>query len=75
MTTEEFDGTIVDGRPGTGSIKRSERTITRQVPPDTGAIVFYLKNRMPERYTDRRETKVDVGAPTIVLGVQTGRAE
>ena len=71
-TVEEFDGAIVDGKPANGSIKK--RTTTRQVPPDTGAIIFYLKNRMPDRYADRRETKVDVSAPVIALGIDPARA-
>ena len=75
VTTEEFDGAIVDGKPANGSIRKQERTTTRQVPPDTGAIIFYLKNRMPDKYADRRETKVDVSAPTIALGVDPARAE
>ena len=53
----------------------TSRTTTRTVPPDTAAAIFYLKNRMPDRYTDRRETRLDVSAPTIALGVATGRAE
>lgn len=71
-TVEEFDGAIVDGKPANGSIKK--RVTTRQVPPDTGAIIFYLKNRMPDRYADRRETKVDVSAPVIALGIDPARA-
>ena len=74
VTTEEFEGTLEDGRPSSGSIKQTERTITREVPPDTGAIIFYLKNRMPDRYADRRETKVDVSAPVIALGIDPARA-
>ena len=74
VTTEEFEGTLEDGKPHSGSIKQTERTITREVPPDTGAIIFYLKNRMPDRYADRRETKVDVSAPTIALGIDPARA-
>lgn len=71
-TVEEFDGAIVDGKPTSGSFKK--RVTTRQVPPDTGAIIFYLKNRMPDRYADRRETKVDVSAPVIALGIDPARA-
>ena len=71
-TVEEFEGAIVDGKPANGSIKK--RVTTRQVPPDTGAIIFYLKNRMPDRYADRRETKVDVSAPVIALGIDPARA-
>lgn len=72
-TMEEFDGVIVDGKPVNGSIKK--RTTTRQVPPDTGAIIFYLKNRMPDRYSDRRTMEVEATMPTVVLGVEPRRAD
>lgn len=75
VTTEEFEGSLVDGKPADGRVKRQERTTVRQVPPDTGAIIFYLKNRMPDRYADRRETKVDVAVPTISLGIDPARAD
>lgn len=29
------------------------------VPPDTAAAIFYLKNRMPEKWKDKQEVKVD----------------
>jgi hypothetical protein len=51
------------------------KVVTRKLPPDTGALVFFLKNRMPDRYADRRETKVDVAVPTISLGIDPARAD
>lgn len=62
--TEAVDG---DGRT-------VRRTVTRELPPDTTAIIFYLKNRMPERYSDRRVNEVEVISPAIVLGVEPSRA-
>lgn len=72
-TMEEFEGAIVDGKPLNGKIKK--RTTTRQVPPDTGAIIFYLKNRMPDKYSDRRTMEVEAATPTVILGIDPRRAD
>ena len=32
------------------------RRITKEIPPDVGAIVFWLKNRKPGRWRDKIET-------------------
>lgn len=37
------------------------RKITREVPPDVGAIVFWLKNRKPGRWRDKIESAPDTG--------------
>ena len=71
-TVEEFRGEVRDGKPANGTVVKKE--VTRTIPPDTGAVIFYLKNRMSDRYADRRETKVDVAAPTIALGIEPARA-
>lgn len=33
-------------------------TVTKHYPPDTGAMIFWLKNRRPEEWKDRREHEV-----------------
>ena len=73
-TVEEFKGELLDGKPHSGAITR--RTETRQLPPDTGAIIFYLKNRCPDRYSDRRTVQVetDPERPLVVLGIEPARA-
>lgn len=30
-----------------------EKTVTRNVPPDTAALIFYLKNRLPAKWRDK----------------------
>lgn len=50
------------------------RVVTKELPPDTGALVFFLKNRMPEKYSDRRVMEVEQKVPTITLGVSPERA-
>ena len=37
------------------------RKITKEVPPDVGAIVFWLKNRRPGRWRDKIEAAPDSG--------------
>lgn len=42
----------------TGSLKQ-RKTITRRVPPDTTATIFWLKNRRPEAWRDKHD--IDFG--------------
>lgn len=72
---QEFKGELRDGKPANGTVTKREVRKTRHIPPDTGAIIFYLKNRMGERYTDRRVVETPTAAPTVVLGVKPGRAD
>lgn len=51
------------------------KVVTKELPPDTGALVFFLKNRMPDRYSDRRVMEVEQTMPTITLGVEPARAK
>lgn len=72
-TFEEFKGSMQDGKPTDGELTR--RTVTKHGAPDTAAAIFYLKNRMPERYSDRRTMEVEASMPTVVLGVEPRRAD
>lgn len=72
---EEFTGELRDGKPANGVVKRRETTRTRHLPPDVAAVIFYLKNRAPERYSDRRVIEQAAAVPTVVLGVEPGRAD
>lgn len=72
-TVEEYRGELRDGKPSNGTVVR--RTTKRHVPPDTGALIFYLKNRMPDRYSDRRTMEVEAATPTVILGIEPGRAD
>lgn len=72
-TVEEYKGELRDGKPSNGTV--TKRTTKRMVPPDTGALIFYLKNRMPDRYSDRRTMEVEASVPTVVLGVEPRRAD
>ena len=72
-TVEEYKGELRDGKPSNGTV--TKRTVRRQVPPDTAAVIFYLKNRMPDRYSDQRTVEVEPTVPTVVLGIEPGRAD
>ncbi len=72
-TVEEFKGELRDGKPANGTVMK--RTTRRQLPPDTAAVIFYLKNRAPEKYSDRRTMEVEAAVPTVVLGIEPRRAD
>lgn len=72
-TVQEFKGELRDGKPANGTV--TQRTTRRQIPPDTAAAIFYLKNRMPDRYSDRRTVDVEATAPIVALGVEPRRAD
>jgi hypothetical protein len=45
-------------------------TIKKHLPPDTLAIIFYLKNRAPERWGDRQHIRMETtikGLPEAML--------
>lgn len=53
-------GTYTEKRMGKrpdrkGDVKNFGEVITREVPPDTAACIFWLKNRNPELWRDKRE--------------------
>lgn len=52
-TSELIDGQVVKS----GRWVYAE--LTKHYPPDTTACIFWLKNRQPEHWRDRREMKVD----------------
>lgn len=47
--------TIVD-EDSLGRMHKKIQTTKRYIPPDTTAIIFWLKNRRPEQWRDKRET-------------------
>ena len=46
--------------------------LTKHQPPNSTATVFFLKNRMPNEYRDRRETEIDITPNSPVLVVPAG---
>lgn len=49
-----------------------EAPYVEHVPPDTTAMIFWLKNRQPEKWRDRRELTGDGGGPVTVQIVRFG---
>ena len=45
---------------GGGKTKEHVRTVTKHVPPDTTAQIFWLKNRKPKQWRDKMEAAVNV---------------
>lgn len=50
-----------DGQPKPSKIK----TTKKMVPPDVGAIAFWLKNRRPERWREKQEVDVTTAGESL----------
>lgn len=64
-TTTDFE--LVDtgdkddnGKPVFEKRIKNVRTIKKEIPPDVGAAAFWLKNRRPDRWRDKREETIAV---------------
>lgn len=51
----------VSGQTSLGKLVVTKK-ITKDVPPDTTALIFWLKNRQPQYWRDRRGVDIDTGA-------------
>lgn len=57
----DYEETITEADETGGVITRKHvRKIKKHMPPDVGAIVFWLKNRRPGRWRDKIEAAPDV---------------
>ena len=54
---------IVDSETGEAVLVVTKQTI-KTVPPDVTALIFWLKNRMPEAWRDRKDVAVDANVRT-----------
>lgn len=52
-TAVETDIRVVNGK-----IVKTE--VVKHYPPDSTALIFYLKNRLPDQYRDKQELEVDL---------------
>ena len=50
---------VIDG-------KGNKKAVKKTLPSDTTAIIFWLKNRMPEKWRDKRDIDVEGGIPVII---------
>ena len=62
----ETEEKTIEGVPGPDGkiITQTVKVMKKQVPPDTGAAIFWLKNRKRADWQDRREVGVS-GAATL----------
>lgn len=44
----------------------TKKTVTKELPPDTSAALFFLKNRKPELWKDRQSVESDIRQVVIV---------
>lgn len=53
--------TIVDSEGNT-------KTFTKQLPPDVTAQIFWLKNRKPKEWRDKRDVEIEGKLPVVIKG-------
>ncbi len=57
----DYEETITEVEDTDGGKKRKHiRKVAKHVPPDVGAICFWLKNRRPDKWRDRVQQEVSV---------------
>lgn len=49
-----------DGKPIMEKKIKNVRSVKKEVAPDVGAAAFWLKNRRPDRWRDKREEQIQV---------------
>ena len=60
---------------GGGKTKKHVRTVTKHVPADTTAQIFWLKNRKPKQWRDKMEAAVNVDVEDLSPLVELLRNE
>jgi len=53
-------GTAVEKKISYKGGRRQETTVKRHIPPNMAALGMYLKNRMPERYSDHPAGEIEI---------------
>lgn len=67
--------TITEEKDESGTNGSKTTTTTKEVPPDTTAAIFWLKNRQPEIWRDKKEVVFDNGAVTPWSDVSSSEDE
>ena len=52
-----------------GKVKIIEHDVIKHYPPDTAACIFFLKNRQPDRWRDRKDVDVKGQIDTTLADV------
>ena len=56
-----------DGKPVMGKKIKSVRSVKKEMAPDVGAAAFWLKNRRPDRWREKREEQIQVSSADYSL--------
>jgi len=67
---EVVETTVVKFKTGT-----RVKTVTRHIPPDPTSCIFWLKNRMPDKWRDRQELAVSSEDMALAIQVREMMAE
>lgn len=51
---------VIDSETGMVRETAKRRRVTKEVPPDVRALLFWLKNRRPDRWRDRVEQEEEI---------------
>lgn len=64
IDTGKVDG---DGKPVMEKKIKSVRSVKKEMAPDVGAAAFWLKNRRPDRWREKREEQIQVSSADYSL--------
>lgn len=56
--TEEVSRAVENPETGETTLQVVQRT-TKEIPPDTAALIFWLKNRRPDKWRDKRDVNME----------------
>ena len=56
-----------DGKPVMEKKIKSVRSVKKEMAPDVGAAAFWLKNRRPDRWREKREEQIQVSSADYSL--------
>ena len=65
VTDIYYEGTDANGKPI--EVSRHTRTVKHQVPPNATMQIFLMKNRMPDKYREKREEQIKVTSADYTL--------
>ena len=65
VTDIQYEGVDEEGKPI--EFSRHTKEIIRQVPPNATMQIFLMKNRMPDKYREKREEQIQVTAADFSL--------
>ncbi len=72
VTDIYYEGVDENGNPI--EVSRHTRTVRRQVPPNATMQIFLMKNRMPDKYREKREEQIKVTSADYSLLDEVAKA-